>query len=309
MNLKQLEIFLWVAELKSFTRAARKLYMSQPAVSFQVRALEDDLGVRLFWRNEKSVHLTEAGRLLYPEAREMVNRFQKIKSRLEDLKGLRTGRLTVAASTTPGEYVLPLLIGDFKRDYPGVQVSLRIGGSGEVEKLLVQREVDLGFTGVLLANKEIECIPWLDDRLVLIVPPDHPWVSKGEVGLAELTEAPLILREPGSGTRRTFEARLAGREIGIARCNVVLELGSTRAVITAVQAGLGVSVVSYWAAQEPLLLKKVEEVRLRGLDLERKLYVARHRNWLGDYATEAFFDYVVNRGVAELFPAGKRVES
>jgi DNA-binding transcriptional LysR family regulator len=292
VNLKQLEIFIWVAEMKSFTRAAKKLFMSQPAVSFQIRALEDELGVKLFWRNEKSVHLTEAGLLLFPEAKEMVNRFQKIKSCLEDLKGLRTGQLTVAASTTPGEYILPLLIGDFKKVYPGIQVSLRIGGSGEVEKWLAQREVDLGFTGVFLPGKDIECLPWLDDRLVLIVPSDHPWASAEEVELAELAGEPLILREPGSGTRRTFESRLADREITIAQCNVVLELGSTRAVITAVQAGLGVSVVSHWAAQESLLLRRIREVPVKGLELQRKLYVARQQNRLNNYATEVFYNFV-----------------
>lgn len=291
MNLRQLEVFLWVAELKSFTRAARQLYMSQPAVSFQIRALEEDLGVKLFWRNEKNVLLTEAGRLLYPEARQIVGHFYKIKSGLEELKGLRTGHLVVGASTTPGEYLLPLLIGDFRRKYPGIQVSLWIGGSGEVEKWLGNRETDLGFTGVLISGKETECLPWLDDRLVLIVPPGHPWERKKEVEINEFIQEPLLLREPGSGTRRSFEACLAAHGLQLAQCNVVMELGSTRAIITAVQAGLGVSVVSFWAAQEPLLLKRVAGALLKDFELRRQLYIVRHQNQLPNYAADAFFDF------------------
>ncbi len=300
MNLRQLEVFLWVAELKSFTRAAKQLYMSQPAVSFQIRALEEELGVKLFWRDEKNVALTEAGRLLYPEVKQMVNHFYKIKSGLEDLKGLRRGQLVIGASTIPGEYLLPLLIGDFRRSYPGIQVSLRIGGSGEVEKWLVDREIDLGFTGVFIAGKEVQCQPWIDDRLVLIVPSGHPWGARQAVSVSELMKEPLIIREPGSGTRRTLEDRLASRDILLGQCNLVMELGSTRAIITAVQAGLGVSVVSFWAAQEPLLLGRVKEVLVEDLNLQRKLYVARYQNWINNYATDTFLDFVMEKTFDQL---------
>jgi DNA-binding transcriptional LysR family regulator len=301
MNLRQLEVFLWVAELKSFTRAARQLFLSQPAVSFQIRALEEDLGVKLFWRNEKNVLLTEAGRLLYPEAKQIVSRFNKIKSGLEDLKGLRKGHLVIGASTTPGEYLLPLLIGGFRRDYPGIQISLRIGGSGEVEKWFANREIDLGFTGVIITGKEIECLPWIDDRLVLIIPPDHIWETKKIVEIPEFIQEPLLLREPGSGTRRTFEARLASKNVLLAQCNNVMELGSTRAIITAVQAGLGISVVSFWAVLEPLLLRRVKEVLFKDIDLHRNLYVIRSQNWINNYASDAFINFVLNKNNQKRF--------
>jgi len=119
MNFKQLEAFLWVAELQSFTKAARQLYISQPAISFQIKALEEDLQAPLFQRGDKKVMLTEAGRVLYPEAKKMLRHYQKIKEGLEDLKGLKTGHLMVGASTIPGEYILPLLIGGFKKNTRG----------------------------------------------------------------------------------------------------------------------------------------------------------------------------------------------
>ncbi|MEW6426007.1 MAG: selenium metabolism-associated LysR family transcriptional regulator [Bacillota bacterium] len=301
MNLRQLEVFLRVAELKSFTRAARQLYMSQPAVSFQIRSLEEELGVKLFWRNEKNVMLTEAGRLLYPEVKQMIGHFYKIKSGLDNLKGLRTGHLEIGASTIPGEYLLPLLIGDFRKKYPGVLVSLRIGGSGEVEKWLANREIDLGFTGIFVAGKEVECLPWIDDRLVLIIPPDHPWGQKKVVDVSELIKEPLILREPGSGTRRAFEDRLAAKNVLLTRGNTAMELGSTRAIITAVQAGLGIGVVSYWAAREPLLLNRVKEILLKDVDLRRKLYVARSQNRLSNYATDVFYNFTFNEDTRRRF--------
>jgi len=292
---------LRVAELKSFTRAARQLYMSQPAVSFQIRSLEEELGVKLFWRNEKNVLLTEAGRLLYPEVKQMISHFYKIKSGLDDLKGLRTGHLEIGASTIPGEYLLPLLIGDFRKKYPGVLVSLRIGGSGEVEKWLANREIDLGFTGIFVASKEVECLPWIDDRLVLIIPPDHPWGQKKIVDVSELIKEPLILREPGSGTRRAFEDRLAAKNVLLTQSNTAMELGSTRAIITAVQAGLGIGVVSYWAAREPLLLNRVKEILLKDVDLRRKLYVARSQNRLSNYATDVFYNFTFNEDTRRRF--------
>lgn len=207
MNFKQLEAFLWVAELQSFTKAAKQLYMSQPAVSFQIKALEEDLEADLFQRGDKKVILTEAGRLLYPEAKKMLRHYHKIKSGLDDLKGLKTGHLTVGASTIPGEYILPLLIGDFKEAYPGIQITLKVSGSGQVTRWLREREIDLGITGVPVEGDGMECSPWMQDEMVLIVPRNHPWTKSGIIDISELKTAVMILREQGSGTRRTLEKK------------------------------------------------------------------------------------------------------
>ncbi|MFA5383523.1 MAG: selenium metabolism-associated LysR family transcriptional regulator [Eubacteriales bacterium] len=292
MNLKQLEVFLWVAELKGFTKAAKRLYMSQPAVSFQIQSLEEFLGVKLFWRNEKNVILTEAGQLLLEQAKLIVAHFYKIKSAINDLKELKTGSLTIGASTIPGEYILPKLIGDFRRQFPGIQINMRIAGSAQVEKWLLNREIDLGFCGTLISGKGIECLPFLTDHLVLIVPVDHPWEAGGEIKISELIKEKFILRESGSGTRKTFEASLASSKISTEQLSIVMEMGSTRAVITAVEAGLGVSVVSFLAAREPLLLGLIKEIRVRNLDLNRKLYVIRDQSWMNDFAAEAFHSFI-----------------
>lgn len=295
MNLKQLEAFVRVAELQSFTRAAQQLYMSQPAISFQIKSLEESLGTTLFHRSEKKVELTEAGRLLYPEARQILQHYYRVREALEELKGLKRGHLYLGASTIPGEYLLPLFIGQFHSLYPGVEVSLRIAGSREVVRWVKEKEVDLGVTGAIIEEQEVEYTPWQDDHLVLIVGPEHHFRGRKEVDLDELLAEPLILREPGSGTRRTLEAKLAAAGRSLEKARVVMELGSTRAVITAVQAGLGVSLVSALAAAEPIALGNVYQVGVKGINLSRQLYLVRSSTWPRSFAANVFYEFLKQR--------------
>lgn len=292
MNLKQLEAFLMVAELQSFTKAARQMYMSQPAVSFQIKSLEEDLQVILFQRGDKKISLTEAGRILYPEAKQMLMHYQNIKYSIDELRGLKTGCLALGASTIPGEYIAPLFIGDFNRVYPGIQLRLKVSGSGEVTRWLLEREVDLGITGMAAEGQEVACTPWLLDRLVIIVPPGHKLTGGDEIHYSEILDEKFILREEGSGTRQVFEQRLleAGTDPGA--LSVAMELGSTRAVITAVQAGLGVGVVSGWAAVEPLQTGRVRKIIIEGIDLKRYLYIIKLKSGTGNYAADNFIEFI-----------------
>lgn len=292
MNFKQLEAFIWVAELQSFTKASRQLFMSQPAVSFQIKALEEDLQVSLFQRGDKKVMLTEAGRLLYPEAKQMIRNYNRIKAGLEDLKGLKTGHLVIGASTIPGEYILPILIGGFKEKYPGIIITLKVAGSGQVGRWVREREIDFGITGAPVDWEGTECASWLKDQLVLIVPPAHPWAVLDEVNLDNLKNEKMILRERGSGTRRTLEQKLAEHNISLEKLPHSMELGSTRAVITAVEANLGASIVSKYAVSEAISLGKVKEVKLVGIDLSRYLYQIRHSQGMGGFALEAFISFI-----------------
>ncbi len=289
MNFKQLEAFVWVAELQSFTGAARHLYMSQPAISFQIKALEEDLQVTLFRRNEKKVTLTEAGRLLYPEAKQLLGHYQKIKAGLDALRGLQTGQLVVGASTIPGEYLLPYYLGRFHQKYPGVRVKLRIAGSGDVLRWLQEREIDLGVVGSAGEAENLEFVPWLDDELVIIVPPRHRWAGKS-VEIGEMAGEKCVLREEGSGTRRSILSILEKHGLTPDSLNVEMELGSTRAVISAVQAGVGIGFVSRWAAADAINTGAVGEVRLLGVNMVRKLYLARYPSGIANYASNAFVD-------------------
>lgn len=296
MNLKHLETFILVAELQSFTAAARKLYMSQPAVSFQIKSLEEDLQVTLFQRGEKRLSLTSAGRLVYSEAKKMVVRYQKIKSGIDDIKGLKSGQLVVGASTTPGEYLVPLMIGEFRKLYPGVITSMQVAGSGQVLRWVKDREIDLGITGSAVSGNWVWCEQWIEDDLALIVPPEHPWAGRDQVDIEEVIAEPFILREPGSGTRRSFEQKIAEAGVDTARINLSMELGSTRAIITAVQAGLGVSVVSVWAASDALELGKIKRAT-PSVNMKRHLYIVGNRQVTDSPVIEEFIALLKRKSV------------
>ena len=300
MNFKQIESFLWVADLQSFTKAARQLYMSQPAISFQIKALEEDLSVVLFKRGEKKMVLTDAGQLLYKEAKHMLKHYQKMKTGLDDLKGLKTGQLTVGASIIPGEYVLPYLIGDFYRDYPGVKINLKISGSRQIIQWVTNREIDLGFTGVPADGNEIICDVWLKDDLRLIVPISHKWSELDYIEATDLIKEHFIFRERGSGTRQAVDDIL-NKIIPIDQIPKWLELGSSRAVITAVETGLGVSIVSQHVAREAVDLGRIKTVRIANLELSRNIYRVQHKQSIGGFVMQTFIDHVTNGIKSEKF--------
>ncbi len=289
MNFKQLEAFVRVAELQSFTRAARQLYMSQPAISFQIKALEEDLSVILLQRSERKVALTEAGRLLYPEAKQMLGHYNKIKAGLDALRGLKAGHIIIGASTIPGEYLLPGIIGSFRSKYSGVRVNLRIAGSGDVLKWLQERDIDLGVVGAIGEQDNVEFTKWLDDELVLIVPPGHRWSGK-TVDISDLFGEKLILREEGSGTRKSMFDILERQGFYMGDLTVEMELGSTRSVISAVQSGVGIAFVSNWAAADIIEAGKLGEAKLKDINLTRSFYLARFYPGIANYATDAFMD-------------------
>ncbi|WP_027717484.1 selenium metabolism-associated LysR family transcriptional regulator [Desulfovirgula thermocuniculi] len=273
MNIKQLEAFLLVAELRNFTKAAGLLGMSQPAVSFHIKSLEEELGVTLLERNEKKVVLTEAGRLLCPEIRQIMRHYRKIKAMVSELKGLKSGHLILGATGTPAECFLPFFIGGFREQYPGVRITLQLGNSASIARWLEEREVDLGILGASLRCENVEYHPWLEDDLVIIVPPWHPWAGK-RISLEELVREPLVVREPGSATRQALEGRLAGQGMTLEHFPTVLELGSNQAVIQAVRVGLGVAPVSRHAARSALKEGQVAEVQVPGLEVHYYYYLA-----------------------------------
>ncbi|KUK81044.1 MAG: Transcriptional regulator, partial [Pelotomaculum thermopropionicum] len=155
-----------------------------------------------------------------------------------------------------------------------------------------EREIDLGIIGAPLEGEGINCVPWIQDHMVLIVPPLHAWVDKKSVGVTDFEDVDLVLREPGSGTRQTLERILGEKNIFLSKMNRIMELGSTRAVITAVESGLGVSIVSRFAVRESLELGRVCEIRINGFNLSRYLYQVSQPHGIGGYANEAFIDFI-----------------
>ncbi|RKO68097.1 selenium metabolism-associated LysR family transcriptional regulator [Desulfofundulus salinus] len=294
MNIKQLEAFLLVAELRNFTKAAGQLGMSQPAVSFQIKALEEELGVTLLERNEKKVLLTEAGRLLYPEIKQMVRHYRKIRAMVNELQGLKSGHLMLGATSMPAECLLPIFIGGFREQYPGVRVSLQVGNSTIVARWLQDREIDIGVLGTAVGGDGIEYHSWLEDELIFIVPSWHPWAGNN-ISLEELTHEPLIIREVGSGTRQALEAKLAEHNITVEHFPSILELGSSQSMVQAVRAGLGIAAVSRRAAHDALEAGKVAQVIIPELQIRYYLYLAWPRQVSNGLTASIFKSFLMDR--------------
>lgn len=290
MNLNQLRAFMAVVQKGTFSAAARQVGISQPAVSLQIQALEEDLGVHLLDRGARQVRLTEAGEVFYPTAVRIVSEIEKVRRRLDELGEKVRGRLSVGGSTIPGQYILPRLLGLFRKEYPEVIVSLRIADTGAIVDAVAAGELQVGLVGARLGSEHLNTEPFAADELVLVVSHDHPLAALDHIDIERLKEADFILREKGSGTRHAMAEYLAGRGVKVDELNVVMELGSTETVVSAVEAGLGISMVSKWAVEKSLELGLVKTVLLPGLPIRRELYLV-YRKGAPTRVTEAFLSF------------------
>jgi DNA-binding transcriptional LysR family regulator len=272
LNVTQLRAFVAVVEQGSFSEAARIMGLSQPAVTMQIQALEADLGVTLLERRYRRVEMTEAGRTLLPYARVVLGQLEAAREQIEHLTGAVGGFLLLAASTTPGQYVLPRLLGSFLRTHPDAGVSLRVHDTAEVVGLVESGEAHLGMTGAQVPGARVVFEPVGTDKLILVCPADSHLVGRKDLTLADVAEEPFIVREEGSGTRMIFEEALREGGIEPTELRVVLELGTSEAIVNAVEGGLGVGVVSRWVAEKALKLGTVAEVEAPHFPVERPFY-------------------------------------
>jgi DNA-binding transcriptional LysR family regulator len=269
MTIRQLEVFLGVAQAKSFSRAAERIHLSQPTLSEHMRELEQELGVRLFIRHPRSVSLTEAGRVFGDYATRVVATLAAGRQALAELDGLQRGSLVIGASTTPGTYVLPALIARFRDAYPGITVALRIANSRIVEERLRDGEVDVAVIGGHMLGPGERCVTaGIVDELQLIASAKHP--IRTMVSRARLARERLLIREEGSATRQVTERAL--REAGIA-VRPAMELDHTETIKRAVAAGLGMAFVSRYAIQDELRGRRLRVVAVEKLRIRRHFHV------------------------------------
>ena len=292
IEVHELQIFAAAAETENFSAAARKLHLSQPAISFQVQALEQRLNVQLFQRIGRRIVLTEAGHDLLPMAREMMNLSSRIEESMCAAQGVIKGHLLIGCSTSPGKYILPHLIGAFRKQYPEVQFSVQVMDRQAVEEKLIEKMIHIGVLSLGSRHKELECWTLLTDELVLIVGAHHPWGERERVTLAELGTADWILREGGAATRQLVAATLAEHGLPSDDLRFAMELGSVEAVEAAVEAGHGVSIVSRVAVQRGLELRRIRVVQVEGLSVQREIYLARNRLRSCTCAQLKFREYV-----------------
>lgn len=284
MNFHHLQVFYVVAKRLSYSRAAEELYISQPAVSRHVQSLERDFGAKLLGQRGNRVYLTDAGRIVFDYAQRVFALTEEAKRALCELEGLERGYLRLGASSTPGTYLLPSVVTLFRKRYPGIDVSLTIANSQQIEEQVLKNELDIGFVGASFLP-ELQVQPYVRDALVLIVPPRHPFVERGSISVQELEYQPFIVREAGSGTRRLLEDELN-------RAGVTLrhrfELCGCEATKRAVAAGMGIAVVSGYSVDLEVESGILKTVIIQDLCLERELSIISHKDVRPSAASLAF---------------------
>ena len=278
MNIDYLRTFLEVARVGSFSVAARKLSITQPAVSFQMHKLERDLGVQLIDRGQKPVKVTEAGRHLMRFAEVVERERAHLMRDLEQLREKVEGNLVVGASTIPGEALLPPVLGEFKALHPAVGVQLDVSDSASVISRVRDGGCDVGFCGVAPEGKDLECFRIAQDEIVLIVFPEHAFARRRVVSFLDLEGEPLLLRAQTSGTQQSLKALLAEGGLDIEKWSSNLVLGSSQAVVSAVEAKVGIAFVSNLAIEKSLALGLVRQVPVEGLELRRDFYCVYRRD-------------------------------
>jgi len=288
VDLRQLEIFAKVAELGSFSKAAESLHLTQPTVSEHIRTLEDEFGARLLDRLGRGAAVTRAGQLLLSYAHRMLGLSREARQAMDGFQGRMIGELLIGASTIPGEYVLPAMIGRFKDKYPDISTTLLIGGTQMVVDWVAEGRAELGVVGARLPHRGIEYKELMPDDVVVVTPGAHAWHGRKQIMLDELRVEPLLVRERGSGTRVAFESALAevGTDLGSFR--VVGEMGSTQAIKQAVKAGVGVSVMSRRAVEEEFKSGVLWCLRVKDLQVARSFHLATHRERSRSPLAEAF---------------------
>jgi LysR family transcriptional regulator, low CO2-responsive transcriptional regulator len=274
VTLRQLRTFKTVADLNSFSLAAQRLKLSQPSVSYQVKELEETLGLPLLDRLGKRVQLTEGGTLLYGYARQMLDVLDDATVAIEEMRGIKRGNLRVGASTTVGIYLLPAALGAFKKLHPGLVISLEIGTRARVQEQVLRNELDLAVVGPASKDPELSIIPFISDELVVVAPAGHPFATRRGLTLKDLAGQPFVMREAASGSRWSLEK--AARKAG-AKLQVAMELGSNGAIKHAVESGLGLAVISRYACTLELSSGRLVELGVRGFPIRRDWHIIHLR--------------------------------
>jgi len=286
--LPHLETFAEAAERGSFTAAARHIGISQAAVSQRIQLLETALRTPLFRREGGRVSLTDAGRRLHEYSRRIFDLTAEARSAVTGAAGQVTGELHLAASSVPGQHILPQKLAAFRKAHPAVQVRVSVSDTDAVLREVELGSAHLGFVGGSGGGPHLEFRRFAADELVVVVPNKHPWRRRKHVTVSDLTAQPLIQREPGSGSRHCFDRALERAGVTPASLNVVLELGNSEAIIGAVVEGLGVAVLSRRAVQKEVRAGRLHALRVEGLKLERDLYVVRDRRRALPAAAQSF---------------------
>lgn len=292
MDIHVLELFCGIVESGSFSKAAGAVYLTQPTVSGHIKKLEEEVGVRLLDRLGYRATPTKAGDLLYRYAKQILALRQEARQALDEFKGGLKGELVLGASSVPGGYLLPPLIGHFRARYPDIAVVLKVSDSKEIIEAVISGAYEVGAVGAQFDDGRIEYRKFAEDEMVLVAPPTHPWASRRIVKVKELPGQPFLIRERGSGTRKMLEQALERHHLSMSAFRVIAEMGSNEAIRQAVKAGGGIAIISKLAVASDIKCGELTAIPVAGLKLTRAFYLITHRHRSRSPICNAFLTFL-----------------
>lgn len=291
----RLKVFRTVAEKLNFTSAAESLFLTQPAVTLQIKTLEQELGVKLFDRTGGKVSLTPAGIVLLDYSKKIGDLYNEAESAIGNLIGEERGKLVLGASTTIAQYVLPQLIGEFLIRHPKVEFSMISANTENIVHALQEKKIALGLVEGPVGRVDLETKSFIEDEIVIVASANHEWITSAQsrISVSELAEIPLIMREQGSGTRRVVENALKKSGLKLSELQIAMELDSTEAIKSVVEANLGIGFVSRWGLSREIELETLKIIKIEGLEIKRKFQFIFPPIGKLDPVVEAFYRFAL----------------
>jgi DNA-binding transcriptional LysR family regulator len=288
----KLRVFCAVAETKSFSKASELIHLTQPAVSLQIQAMEELYETRLFDRSGNTINLTPAGEVLYRRAKEILSLYAEAQRSISEITGAIKGSLSIGASSTIGNYLLPIIISAFKKKVPQVNISLVVSNTKTITEKLNAGEIDIALVEGDVSKQRFSVETLIADELVVIMSPVHSWAERRNIPAIELTKEPMIMREEGSGTRQVILKYLEEHGIKQDHLKIALVMGSTEAIKGAVEEGVGVSIVSGWAARKALKHGLLKATTFKDLKFHRNFSIISPKRNYSTHTAKEFLNFL-----------------
>lgn len=293
ITIQQMESLIHLVEEGSFSRAAKKMFLTQPSLTKHIKNLEESVNARIVNRENRGISLTSEGKIIYDYSRRILRLRDEAKEKISRMKENESGSIFISASTIPATYILPGLLNGFKKLYPDIRAYIQTSDSEETLGMILDNQSEIGFIGKQTFDKRLNVESLWMDRLVLAVPADHSWVKKKYVTLDEVSKEPFVIRERGSATREIMEEYLhKNTDRSLSKFNIICEMGSSEAVKEAIMAGLGVSVISVHAIKRELKQEVLVEVPIQGCAIQRHFYLIFKKQFSLMHYHKLFLDFV-----------------
>lgn len=299
VNFYQLRIFFAVAEKGSFSAAASGMRISQPAVTMQIQSLENYFGTKLFNRSTRRIVLTEAGEALLPFAKRAIHLMKETDQAMTHYIQSLQGQIELGASLTFGEYLLPRILGPFSKEYPNISVSMKVIDTTQILDEILAHQLTFGLVETSIDHPDVLVEPLFYDELKLIVPTGHPLAQMAQPHIEQVLEYPFILREKGSSTRLVMEEEFRRHQLDLSQIKIASELGSTGAVKSAVEAGLGISILSQSAVKHELSLRLLEMKSIAGFEFKRHFFSVYLNSMLLPLSAVTFLTFLQQRDLSQ----------